>query len=369
MDTTILEQIGLTKGEIAVYLAMLELGSSTVGPIVDNAKVSYSKIYDILERLIDKGLVSYVIKDNKKYFEAAPVDRIMDYMVEKENKINEQKEKLKNMLPQLKLKQQMAKYAAEATIFKSIKGLETAYISSLKILDKGDELLTIAGLCDNKAADLFFQRFAKLRAKRGIKEKIIHKEKQEALPLQEIKYTKYPTPSYLAIFNDRVIIGLISHEILLFVIDNKEIAKSFKLQFESIWDQRVKTYEGVEEIRELWNEKLDYDEYCGLGEGTKIIKTLGEKFFVNWQKEKNKRNIKGKVLIGEEFRDSVTVKKSIAQFKFIIGYENPGVTEIFNDRIIVVNFSKKPIAFMIEDKKIAKSHQTYFDLLWKTATP
>ena len=40
---------------------------------------------------------------------------------------------------------------------------------------------------------------------------------------------------------------------------------------------------------------------------------------------------------------------------------------IFKDRIIVINFSKKPIAFIIEDPKIAQSHQAYFDYLWKIA--
>ena len=41
MDNTILEQIGLTKSEINVYLALLELGSSSTGKIVDKSKVGF----------------------------------------------------------------------------------------------------------------------------------------------------------------------------------------------------------------------------------------------------------------------------------------------------------------------------------------
>ena len=77
-----LEEIGLTKSEIKVYLALLELGSSQTGKIVQKSKAASSKIYEILEKLIQKGLVSYIIKSGIKHFEAAPPERIMDYLEE-----------------------------------------------------------------------------------------------------------------------------------------------------------------------------------------------------------------------------------------------------------------------------------------------
>ena len=66
MNAKILENIGLTDGEIKVYLALIKLGSSTSGPITDKSGVSRSKIYNILERLIQKGLVSYTIKEKTR---------------------------------------------------------------------------------------------------------------------------------------------------------------------------------------------------------------------------------------------------------------------------------------------------------------
>ena len=87
MDLRLLEEIGLTKGEIAVYMALLDVGSSTVGPIIDKANVSSSKVYDILERLMDKGLVSFVIKSGTKNFEAADPERLLDYMKEKKRSL------------------------------------------------------------------------------------------------------------------------------------------------------------------------------------------------------------------------------------------------------------------------------------------
>ena len=51
-----LEQIGFTKSEIKIYLALLKLGSSTTGPIITESKTANSKIYEVLEKLIEKGL-------------------------------------------------------------------------------------------------------------------------------------------------------------------------------------------------------------------------------------------------------------------------------------------------------------------------
>ncbi|GAG26288.1 unnamed protein product, partial [marine sediment metagenome] len=47
MDTKILEEIGLTQGEIKTYLALLKLGSSSTGPIAKESQVSRSKLYSI----------------------------------------------------------------------------------------------------------------------------------------------------------------------------------------------------------------------------------------------------------------------------------------------------------------------------------
>ncbi|MBS3167698.1 hypothetical protein J4216_01085 [Candidatus Woesearchaeota archaeon] len=45
MDIMILREAGLTEGEIKVYLALLELGTSTSGPIVEKSGVARSIIF------------------------------------------------------------------------------------------------------------------------------------------------------------------------------------------------------------------------------------------------------------------------------------------------------------------------------------
>ena len=86
MDVKPLEELGLTNGEIKVYLALVKLGETTSGPIVDESGISVSKVYYVLDRLAKKGLVSHVVKNNVKHFSAATPDRLLDYLKEKEEK-------------------------------------------------------------------------------------------------------------------------------------------------------------------------------------------------------------------------------------------------------------------------------------------
>ncbi|RMD45562.1 TrmB family transcriptional regulator, partial [Candidatus Pacearchaeota archaeon] len=57
MHEALLKEIGLTNGETKVYLSLIKIGESTVGPIAKKSGVSLSKIYEILNNLIKKGLV------------------------------------------------------------------------------------------------------------------------------------------------------------------------------------------------------------------------------------------------------------------------------------------------------------------------
>ena len=78
-----LQQIGLTDGEIRVYLALLELGSTSTGKITKDSGISGSKVYEVLDRLMHKGLATYVIKNGVKYFAPTQPEKILDYLDEK----------------------------------------------------------------------------------------------------------------------------------------------------------------------------------------------------------------------------------------------------------------------------------------------
>src|SRR3989344_3043331 len=135
---TILEDIGLTKNEIKIYLALLKLGSTATGAILKETKVHASKVYDGLERLADKGLVTHVIIANTKHFKAVNPERLIDFLQDKKKIIEEQEKDILSLLPQLKAMQETGLDETEAEVFKGWKGMETVFSEGIKAMCKGD---------------------------------------------------------------------------------------------------------------------------------------------------------------------------------------------------------------------------------------
>src|SRR3989344_7655569 len=98
MNIEILRKIGLTDNEISVYLALLEIGSSTTGEIIKKSGLHSSRVYECLEKLQAKGLVSYVIKANRKHFEATNPKRLADYLEDKQKQIEDEKEEVQKII-------------------------------------------------------------------------------------------------------------------------------------------------------------------------------------------------------------------------------------------------------------------------------
>jgi len=163
----LLESIGLTKSEAKTYLALLELGSSTTGHIVDKAKVASSKIYEILDKLISKGLVNYITKGKIKHFEAAQPERILDYLKEKEHAIKKEQEKITQALPELKLKTEISKHKQEAKIYRGMKGLHTAFYEALDMLETGEDACAYGIPERSKAVNRFFTKFNRTCIEQG----------------------------------------------------------------------------------------------------------------------------------------------------------------------------------------------------------
>jgi len=223
MDKTIqstLQELGLTNGEISTYSALVELGSVTVGPIIDMAHISSSKVYIILEKLIQKGLVTYIIKEKTKYFQAAAPSSLMEYLEEKEKKLDKTKKNLKETILKLE-KKQKTKTTDEAKIYRGYNGLKTAWSEAIKkIPDKGEYYFFSIGYGEDPYLKRFFKQLSMELKKRKIKIRGIANIKERKLYNQyykklgyDMRYTTLSLPSDMTVAGD---------SILTFVWDKKE---------------------------------------------------------------------------------------------------------------------------------------------------
>ncbi|MEK6886241.1 MAG: helix-turn-helix domain-containing protein [Nanoarchaeota archaeon] len=244
METDILRKIGLSRGEIKVYLALLELDSTTTGPLVKKSGIPSSNIYPILNDLIKKGLVSYKITANKKYFKAEDPNRLKEFLEEQKKNLNEQEKKLGSLVEELS-KRQMKVEKQESYTYEGIKGIKTALEQVLKILKKNETFYVIdASRTSNEKLMGYFNDFHKRREKQGINYKVIYgkeslKFAQERKTYRLTKVRILPPnvkiPSVFWIFKDYVVIAVFSEEPIALMIKNGQISKGFLANFELLW--------------------------------------------------------------------------------------------------------------------------------------
>lgn len=243
MNEKFLEDIGLTKGEIKVYLTLLRLGETTTGKIIEKAQISGGKVYQILDKLIQKGLTSYITKEKTRYFTAASPKRILDYLQEKEKDLKNKEQELLKELPTFLALEKTTKKEYETKMFKGLKGIETAIYEALSELMPEDEVLAIGVIEKEKKYNLMWIRWNKERSKKKISAKLIFSNKNteyynvcKKMKFMEIRILKGIVPSAIDVMGDRILITTYEKEPLCLSIRNSEIAQSFTTFFYNLWN-------------------------------------------------------------------------------------------------------------------------------------
>ena len=236
-----LEQAGLSGNEVKVYLSLLDLGSALAGEITKKSGVNRTNVYDALDRLIGKGIVSYVIQANRKYFEATSPERIIKYLDEKENELKRKKKLIHSVLPELELKRKLSKEPQEATIYKGKKGLKSV---AEDVLNTKKEMFVFGA--EGRFVELFTHYAAQWHMRRGklkiplkiiYNEKIRSKKSKAKFPLAKIKFNSnmYETPATTWIYGYKVAIIVWSDQPIATLIRSKEVANSYKQFFDILW--------------------------------------------------------------------------------------------------------------------------------------
>ena len=226
-----LAEIGLGDGEIKVYTALLKIGSSPASKIKEETGLHRTTIYDFIEKLLNKGLVSYVIKDSTKHYKATDPNKLIDFLKEKEENIRE-------ILPSLLKLSQTKREDIRIEVYRGIEGLKT-FLNDVLRTDKD---LIGFGIDETKfkeRAPIIMEQYFKKEEKIGIKERLLTSE--GAKFVFNKKTTSYrvipqeffsPTPTM--VYGDKVVI-IVWEPLTMVMIENADLAKSYKGYFEMLW--------------------------------------------------------------------------------------------------------------------------------------
>lgn len=240
MDTSILEDIGLTNAEIKIYLALLEIGASSAGPIQKKSGLQNSVTHATLPHLAEKGLISFVKKGQRRIYTAKNPEQILKF-------IDEKRKKLEVLLPQLIAKQKPIE-KQEAEVFVGLPGFKSMMYQFIEDAKKGDEFLFFAFHTKDKtiAKDAydFYREFELTRQNIGVVSKGI--SPAELKPLfaeghwKNLLYVDFPVLSNISIFKNKIIMTPWENKIISFMITSEQLADNYKEYFYSIWNKKKK---------------------------------------------------------------------------------------------------------------------------------
>jgi len=223
-----LTQAGLTNNESKIYLALIDLGPSLAGQISRKTGLHRRTVYDSIEMLIQKGLVGYILENNRKLFSASNPNRILEIIQEKQNQISPFIEELNKRYSSTKEKEQ-------TNFYKGREGLKTIFEDQL---GAKEILILNASPKAYEILNFYFHWYDKTRKAKKIKSRIIATDKKiKRIPLADIRYLpqKYSNPVALNIYDDKTAIILWASEPIAILIKNKEIANAYKQYFELMW--------------------------------------------------------------------------------------------------------------------------------------
>jgi HTH-type transcriptional regulator, sugar sensing transcriptional regulator len=245
INLELFEELGFTKNEIKIYFYLLKFGENTTGPIIKETKISASKIYLNLNKLISKGLVSFIIKNKTKYFQANLPEKLLEYIEKKEKDISNKKKNIQKIIPDLKKLNKVREKEQNAQIFIGFEGIKTIFNIILDNLKEGEEYYSFSqgDEVNNKEILLFYIKHHQKRVSKKIKLKLIAdsniKKITTKLPNKylKIKYLKNPFPLGTIIFKDYVINYSFEKSPIGYLIKSESIANYYKAFFEDLWNK------------------------------------------------------------------------------------------------------------------------------------
>lgn len=234
-----LVNLGLKRNEAKVYLACVHLGPATVSKICAISGLQRTYVYDILEDLNVKGLVSFSKKAHITTFTALSLEKF--------KQIQEQKlARYSAVLPEMKLFEKVGIQLPKVRYYEGLDGVKSAIMDTLSVGNGGEILLYVSGVGLWDKEKSFAQDYINKRVKKNIKIRAIaednpetrfwtDKDKEVLRTTRLVPVGLYPFTNEIDIYGDKVLFTSLTDEILAVAVESKSIATMQRAIFELAW--------------------------------------------------------------------------------------------------------------------------------------
>ncbi len=242
----ILAQAGLNNIDANVYDTLIKYGGLTVVELSTKARLKRTNLYNVLNNLQEKGLVKKVEEGKTtKYFPEAP-SNVQTLLEQREERLDLAKKTFDILIDDLDSKYKLVSHKPTVIYYEGITGLHKLYKD---VLDTASDILLLRSTFDARRLDVnkAVRNQITEQVKRKIHTRVIGPyeldakdiyKKYDDLRLVEQRFTtNYPLnlPAQILIYGNKTSIATIKKDIMITIIDNKEITDTFKILFEFMW--------------------------------------------------------------------------------------------------------------------------------------
>lgn len=234
--------IGFSHKETQVYLALLELGRSTVARIARKAEINRTTGYDILDSLVVKGLASVSGKEPKQEYVAESPDNIKKLLEQRIERNKKALEMASSLIPQLKSMHNV-RQRPQVRFYEGADGMEQVYEDTLT---SHETIRAYANVDEmHKALPNYFPKYYHRRTGKGIHIRAVipdnamgreraAQDRNEARESALVPADQYYFSPEINIYDDKVMIAS-WREKLGIIIQSREIADAMKSIYELSW--------------------------------------------------------------------------------------------------------------------------------------
>jgi sugar-specific transcriptional regulator TrmB len=389
-----LKNLGFTKNQVAVYLALFEIGKVKANKLMDYTKMHRNLVYTALDELVKRGLISKVLKKGVAVYSPNDPSSLISSI---ENQKNQEIQTASMIVDELKKKGEEVE--REVNVLEGVDGVINSREKIYQDAKSGDDCYVL-GISQNVVEpklEAFWKKHAQRMDEKGVNMKYLYesptseeeqrkldKSKQMRLqyPNSDIKELPYAVkaPIWFAFSGQRMAIGVADNDPLTFSIKSKPLVDGFKNYFDYFWNMDVKTYVGWPQLKRLAGEMVDSlspgEEYLILGANyNEEIEDELQKVFSFVHEKRKEKKIKAKLLFykGQEkfiekyeekyYRDDPMIEARLMRT------ESGAPMEIwlYKDRTVFSVQEKEPVTIVIDKKSVTDSFRAYFDMMWRVS--
>jgi len=231
-----LKELGLTDNEVGIYLLLLEHGMMNPSEISQRLGLHRGYVYDALERMQEKEVVNVILKTNKRYYQATSPKNLIELL-------KFRLENFERIVPDLMKLEYLKKEETKVELHKGKRVYRVLLKDMASSLKNNGEAYLIGideEILISEVEPIYLKQYINTIKSKNIKEKIIIKPGGKRLKSPNLQYKevdeKYIGKTAQIIYNDRVAIFILGTPYHLIIIDNKDVAETYRKQFNLLWN-------------------------------------------------------------------------------------------------------------------------------------